>query len=176
MRKMRKMTKGVNGKKKGDEFERAVVRALRAWTSRDFRRTDGSGAIKDAYTYAHELGDVRPKDPEDFPYFPFIIECKSYKKIAYHQIIAGKCLQLDEWLVQLKGDVDTFNKAVDKLKMRGLLFFKANNVEIMVATLYPYRLPDEVHKSVMIYNKKCSIFPMKALMEIPYYKGLLGKC
>lgn len=167
--------KPINQCKKGKVWEREVVKILKSWTALDFRRTDGSGAIKDAYTYAHELGDVRPKDPEDFEIFPFVVECKSYKNIGWHQIINGDCSLLDSWLDQLEGDVNSFNSQVAEKKLRGLLFFNVDNKPNMVATLFPWKLPTELHNTVVVYKNRCSIFPIQKLTQLHYTKNFFNK-
>jgi len=129
----------MNGKgrqNKGKNWERRCAKALSDWSGIEFRRTKGSGADKDAYTLAHELGDIRPKDPLHFEQFPLLVECKAVGKFPFHQILLGQCKVLDSWIGQVFGDRKILQEKAG-LKKDCIVIFKANNVPAMVVINIP---------------------------------------
>jgi Holliday junction resolvase len=120
---------GVNGKQKGNAYERQVVNAfkvlfedegfLRNWSSGSIFGGQNRSRIKGVDTDFSEkvVGDIIV--PEKFP---FTIECKSYKDLDFHNIINGSCKKLDEWIEQAEGDAevgDTYMLLVVKINNKG---------------------------------------------------------
>ena len=125
-------TKKVNGKNKGNTFERKIANALSdrfaeyLGLTSGFRRNSDSGSyfgganVKRAQN--HDLdnacfGDIMcPKN------FIFSIECKNYKTAPSFQSIINKSVpQWDGWIKQASQDAITSNKSP-------LLIIKYNNV------------------------------------------------
>lgn len=129
----------MNSKQKGATWERFVVKTLSEWSGIPMRRTFGSGANKEAFIQAHELGDIRPKDPDNFTRFPFIVECKFYKSLPYHLLNhPNGCATVDEWIDQALSD---FNRAVAANVGRKLILpmivMKTNQVSPWVGVYVP---------------------------------------
>jgi hypothetical protein len=112
-----KLNKKVNGKKKGDTYERIVAKDLSKRFNDVFRRVPQSGAFmggnnrfrnKDLRKDAQEIlaGDlICPQ------WFPLIIECKNYKntpKLQNLMTIGDK--EFDEWVRQAKLESETSGK------------------------------------------------------------------
>lgn len=109
----------VNGKAKGNAFEREIANAFSDFFKDTFKRVPQSGALvggvnrrivedglrKDAVEIL--AGDIIT--PE---WFPFSLECKSYKDFAFHQVLTGENKVLDEWLRQAEDDAAVSNKTM----------------------------------------------------------------
>jgi len=87
----------VEGKPKGNSYEREVAKQLGAWMFNNknmLYKHEDSGARKTVYS-----GDIIPKDADNFPwkFWPFIVECKSgYKQ--HIPTLCGNQKKLREWL------------------------------------------------------------------------------
>jgi len=98
--KQKQKKKRVEGKPKGNAYERKVAKQLGNWMFENgsmLYKHEDSGARKTVYS-----GDVIPKDADNFPwnFWPFIIECKSgYKE--HTPMLCGTQKLLREWLVKL---------------------------------------------------------------------------
>ena len=122
------MKKG-KGKNKGNAFERKVSTELDTWwevPKGTFWRSKISGG-------SNEPGDITPRvlEVDDKPLqWPFVIECKHYKELKFHQLLDARKLkdggQILKWWQQLTTD------QVGTLKIR-LLIFRGNNTPIYVA-------------------------------------------
>lgn len=123
----------VNGKQKGNRFEREVSNTLSsrfaAFTGlqNSFRRSVDSGSFyggtNQSRTETHSLdyavfGDiVCPRN------FNFTIECKNYKDApTLSNIVTGNVKQWDEWIEQASQDAKNANKKM-------LLIIKYNRTE-----------------------------------------------
>lgn len=109
-------------KTKGNSFERIVAEKFCKAYDDNFIRVPNSGAFTgganlhrvDKMTAQQRRvfqGDIIP--PEKLSSLK--LECKSYKTIAWHQIVQGSCKQLDGWIAQATDD-----------KLVWLLLFKIN--------------------------------------------------
>lgn len=95
-------------KQKGSSFEREIANFLTKIYNESFIRAPGSGAYvggknQTRTEFLHEgqirsfKGDIVPG--QSFP--KFNAECKSYADFPFHQVIAGECKTLDNWLEQM---------------------------------------------------------------------------
>jgi len=95
-------------KVKGSSFEREIAKYLSDQYGESFIRAPGSGAYVGGKNQTrtqilHEgqvrsfKGDIVPGESFDL----LNVECKSYADFPFHQVLAGSCLQLEEWLDQL---------------------------------------------------------------------------
>jgi hypothetical protein len=120
--------KKVNGKKKGDSYERLVAKDLSKKFHDTFRRVPQSGAImggqnrfynKNLRVDAQEIlaGDIiTPK------WFPFTIECKNYKDTPkIRNLLSNGDKDLDEWIKQAKGESEVARKP-------WIIVFKVTNI------------------------------------------------
>lgn len=145
---MDKETKGVSksrsrsqnkSKSKGSAFERLVSGMLDKWWkvgAKTFWRTTNSGGWK-------EPGDIAPRmrSGQGSIFFPFVIECKHYRKIRVFDILKDyshlKNLPvLHKWWdqVTLSQMQEYFQRdALIKHEIIRLLIFRPNNYPIMVA-------------------------------------------
>ena len=124
----------INGKSKGNEFERHVSKTLSLWwtsgeTDSVFWRTQNSGARytirkrvdKDTY---HQGGDICDVDPIGKPFCDkFMIELKCYKVIDLWNMINENGF-LVEWWNKLNASASDANKIP-------LLIVKQNNKPIL---------------------------------------------
>jgi hypothetical protein len=152
------MTTKVNGKNKGNTFERKISGLLSTRFSsflgidKAFRRNADSGSFfggSNSYrAEQHDLdnacfGDVMcPKN------FRFTVECKHYKSSpTFQSIVKGNVSQWDDWLEQSENDAKTANK-------EPLLIVKYNNVPeiVFVKTPLKEKTPIAVYKSFNIYQ------------------------
>ncbi len=97
----------VNGKQKGNSFERSVADFLTKLYGEKFLRVPSSGAFiggknivrKDVLSESqirNFKGDIIPG--ESFPRLN--LECKSYADFPFHQLFSGKVKILDTWISQ----------------------------------------------------------------------------
>ena len=127
---------GVNGKQKGNSFERKIANKLsdrfkeHTGLTQAFRRNPDSGsffgASNQSRTETHNLdyavfGDlICPKD------FNFSVECKNYKTgPSFGSIVKGKITQWDEWLKQARQDAKNSTRDM-------MLIIKYNSVDEVV--------------------------------------------
>jgi len=97
----------VNGKQKGNSFERNVANFLTDLYGEQFLRVPSSGALiggknvvrKNTLSEAqirNFKGDIIPGDS-----FPKLnLECKSYADFPFHQLFSGQVKILDTWISQ----------------------------------------------------------------------------
>lgn len=109
--------KKVNGKKKGDSYERLVAKDLSKKFHDTFRRVPQSGAImggqnrfynKDLRKDAQEIlaGDIITPQ-----WFPFTVECKNYKDTPkIRNLLSNGDKDLDQWIKQAKGESEVAGK------------------------------------------------------------------
>jgi len=130
------MSKKVNGKNKGNSYERKIANLLSQrfqpilGIEKGFRRNGDSGSYfggsNQARTQTHNLdyaifGDIIC--PQNFQ---FVIECKHYKTPpSWQSFLDGSVKQWDDWVAQ--NDQDCLNA-----KLPGALIIKYNNVSDMV--------------------------------------------
>ena len=112
-----KVRKKVNGKRKGNAYERDVANDLSKRFNDVFRRVPQSGAFmggvnrfknKNLRKDAQEIlaGDIIcPK------WFPFVIEAKNYKDTPkIHNLFSRGDADLDKWIAQSKGESEVAEK------------------------------------------------------------------
>lgn len=90
------MIKG-GGKRKGSAFERTVAKTCDKWWKakpNTFWRTPLSGGW-------HVPGDISPAHHVNSIWWPFVIECKFYKKISLWELLQSKNPLLLKWWSQL---------------------------------------------------------------------------
>jgi len=126
----------VNGKSKGNSFERKIANLLSArfepvtGISQAFRRNPDSGSFfgasnqkrKETHDLEHaNFGDlICPKN------FNFSVECKFYKTgPSFSSIVKGKITQWDDWIGQAKQDAVNSKKNM-------MLIVKYNGVDEIV--------------------------------------------
>lgn len=96
--------KKVNGKEKGNVFERKIAKIMTEWTGIKFERVPASGGLhwkKDNRVY----GDIVCNDPE----FPLVIECKNRQAWSMDALITGSA-EVKKWWQQVKGDAEATGK------------------------------------------------------------------
>lgn len=115
-------------KSKGNSWENEVCKKLTEIFGGSFIRSMGSGSYiggtnvhrKSTLSQTQIMatkGDIHPAS-----HMPkFNIECKSYKDIAFHQIISGECAQLNKWIDQMlePSDEGDFDLLAFKITRRG---------------------------------------------------------
>ena len=74
--------KGINGRKKGHDFERQIAKVISKWTNMVIARSPQSGGW-------NSQGDITPKKPEDMVKFPFNMELKKREKWNFSELITG---------------------------------------------------------------------------------------
>ena len=72
----------VQGRPKGQKFERDIAKLLTVWTGVEFRRTPMSGGW-------NKTGDITPKNPEMMEKFPFSIECKNHENWSLGKLLGA---------------------------------------------------------------------------------------
>lgn len=132
----------INSKNKGSAFEREIAHLLTEIFKKDFSRTPGSGAftggknrvrtagLSDAATTTLTGDLIIPTG------FPFSIECKSYAKMPWHQIMHGECKQLDGWLKQAIEDANSINLTqliIIKINHNGMFFVIPSNAQHLLS-------------------------------------------
>lgn len=111
-------------KAKGNAWENEICKFFGETLGGNFQRVPNSGAYiggKNVFRKEHlsegqaraAKGDIIP--PDDLP--KLNIEAKNYADIAFHQIIDGKCKQLDTWIDQTEepADADDFSMTIFKI-------------------------------------------------------------
>jgi len=130
------MSKKVNGKNKGNSYERKIANLLSQrfrpilGIEKGFRRNGDSGSYfggtNQTRTQTHSLdyaifGDIIC--PQNFKY---VIECKHYKTPpSWQSFLDGSVKQWDDWIAQN-------NQDAENAKLPGALIIKYNNVADMV--------------------------------------------
>ena len=100
-------------KAKGSSFEREVANFLSKIYGESFIRAPGSGAYvggknQSRKEFLHE-GQIRSFKGDIVPgqsFTQFNAECKSYADFPFHQVLSGKCKQLDTWISQMMDVAD----------------------------------------------------------------------
>ena len=155
----------VNGKNKGNTFERKIANLLsqrfeaHTGIKQAFRRNSDSGSFfggsnqKRIQTHNMEnatLGDINcPKS------FAYSIECKHYKKAPlFAHILTQNCREWDGWIQQAEQDSANTNKKL-------LIIIKYNNVEEFALVKEP------VPGSAVIVYKDYFVVPLKQLLALP---------
>jgi hypothetical protein len=96
------------GKSKGNGWEREVADFLSELYGESFVRVPNSGAFIGGKN-SHRKGNLSEQQIRSFkgdiipgPSFPHLnLEAKFYKDFAFHQVLAGSCKQLDDWINQI---------------------------------------------------------------------------
>lgn len=96
------------GKAKGNGWEREVADFLSELYGESFVRVPNSGAFIGGKN-SHRKGNLSEQQIRGFkgdiipgPSFPHLnLEAKFYKDFAFHQVLAGSCKQLDDWINQI---------------------------------------------------------------------------
>lgn len=116
------------GKAKGNGWEREVADFLSNLYGESFVRVPNSGAFIGGKN-SHRKTNLSEQQIRGFkgdiipgPSFPNLnLEAKFYKDFAFHQVLAGSCKQLDEWINQIfdTADADDFNMLAMKFNRKG---------------------------------------------------------
>ncbi len=157
---------GVNGKQKGNTFERKMANVLserfaaHTGIEKPFRRNPDSGSFfggtnidrKEIYdTDWAVYGDlICPRN------FNFSVECKHYKKAPIlNAILNEKVTEWDKWIGQAKQDAEACEKDM-------LIIIKYNNTEELVITE-----ADTIDEEPIIIYKDMEIHTLKTVLENP---------
>jgi hypothetical protein len=127
---------GVNGKSKGNGFERKIANVLserfkeHTGLEQSFRRNIDSGSFfgggNQFRTQTHDLSKASFGDIVTPPGFKYSIECKFYKTApGIKSLLNQDIKQWDEWLKQAEQDCTNSNQEM-------ALIIKYNNVEEIV--------------------------------------------
>lgn len=156
----------VNGKQKGNSWERDIANMFSEEFEDTFRRVPNSGAIVGGLNRklikeglrqdAVEIlaGDIIvPKD------FPFSLECKSYQDFEFHRVVQGSCKTLDGWIEQAESDANVSKKDF-------LLIMKFNRKGSFVCSL-PHSLQSHL-ENYMWYKGKYLIYTLEEFLKHKY--------
>ena len=139
------MKKGINGRTKGSGFERHVagliIDAFKEYgiQKEDCYRTPLSGGHR--FAAKSDPGDLL-MTPKLQALFPFVVECKFYKKLNWVDLMnpVGLKSQFGTWWAQA-------TKAAHELSKPPLLVFKGNRTDVYCMGLsvqikkYPVKIP-----------------------------------
>jgi len=108
---------GVNGKKKGNSWEREVAKIFTEAFGEDFRRVPMSGAFSGGINI-HRVKGLRQDVVEGLTgdiispkWFPYTVEAKNYAdEPKFHQVIAGESKMLKKWIKQSKEELAATSK------------------------------------------------------------------
>jgi len=104
---------GINGKKKGNSYEREIANEFSELFQDTFRRVPQSGAIVGGLnrsknlTLRQDAQEILAGDIISPEWFPFSIECKNYGEKTgpnIYCILEKPDKKLDEWIAQGRGD------------------------------------------------------------------------
>jgi len=157
---------GVNGKNKGNSFERKIGNLLSArfkeYTGLEtsFRRNADSGSFWGASNQAriktHDTSKATFGDiicPENFL---FSVECKFYQTSpSFHMILKREIKQWDLWIAQASQDAHNAGKHM-------LVIIKYNGIEEFVIL---NTLPENVKESFKY--KDFFVLPLKLFLSLP---------
>lgn len=155
---------GVNGKQKGNSFERKIANLLsdrfaeHTGIEKPFRRNPDSGSFfggsnidrKDVYDTEWAIyGDlICPKN------FNFSIECKHYKTPpTLNAILKGEVTEWDKWISQARQDSKASEKAM-------LIIIKYNRTETLTITE-----KDTISNDPIIIYKDTEIHTLDAVLQ-----------
>lgn len=139
--------KKVNGKSKGNKFERDISKKLSLYITNNEKsdtvwRSISSGAFatnkkKKGIKISHNVGDLTTTSDESKLFFDiFNVECKSYKKIDLTNLFTNNCLILD-WYKKLYNDCE-FNDDLEYNKVPFLIYKQDFKPVIGVTTLHAF--------------------------------------
>lgn len=147
-----KAKKKVNGKRKGNSFERQIAKVLNGrFNTEEFCRSPGSGAFATTHNlpdYLKVAGDLIT--PEKFS---FIIECKNGYKLELDDPFRRKS---DLWSFIKQAERDAANSKKD-----WMVIYKKNNRTklVIVGARYP------IHNE-MVLNQQYYIYNMADFLEL----------
>lgn len=118
----------INSKNKGNTWEREIAKFLSKLFNESFIRTSLSGAFVGGQN-AHRKevlsdsqitmskGDIIPPDNM----LKLNIEAKFYSDLSFHQLVDGKCQQLDNWIDQsnVTSDATDISFIIFKINRKG---------------------------------------------------------
>ena len=115
-------------KTKGSTWEREISQNLSKLYNENFRRVPTSGAFvggknssRKASMGSNQIqatkGDIIP--PDTWKYWN--CEAKNYNELPFHQLVTGKCNQIDTWISQVfdAADQDDLNIILIKISRKG---------------------------------------------------------
>ena len=148
------------GKTKGNSWEREVASFLTDLYGEPFVRVPNSGAFIGGKNH-HRKSNLSEEQIRGFkgdiipgPSFPKLnIEGKFYADFPFHQVVAGSCKQLDQWLDQLmvSADADDFNLLAMKFNRKGaFIALEMKNVPPVQIGLNHMRYHSEKHGAWII--------------------------
>jgi hypothetical protein len=170
----------VNGKNKGNSFERLISKKLSLWASdntRDdiFWRSENSGGRFTIRNKQNKYTETQDGDLAcivgDEKYRIFLdkisIECKSYKNINLYDFITGTSNGITSFWRQAKKQAEQSNKLP-------LLIVKKNNMPIIVFTdkvLHKYLMDDfniSELMSIKYKNEFIFLYKFEQIIELDY--------
>src|SRR4030066_1507325 len=107
----------VNGKQKGNAFERYISNLFQERYGDVWKRTPQSGAITGGFNRAANLNlrqdakEILSSDIIAPTWFEYALECKAYNdEPKFHSLLNGDSKKLDEWISQADSDAKFSNK------------------------------------------------------------------
>lgn len=94
-----KKKKRVNGRKKGHNAERALVKQFETWWGSDFYRTPGSGSFA-TRGFSHQQMSLAGDIVTDDPRFPFCVESKKVEGWTLEQMLTSDKTKMHDWWAQ----------------------------------------------------------------------------
>lgn len=157
------MTNKINGKSKGNTFERKIANKLSdrfkevTGLEKSFIRNSDSGSFfggkNQKRVQTHDLEKATFGDIICPNNFNFSIECKHYKTSpSFKSIVEGKVVQWDSWIAQAEQDATNSNKKV-------MLIIKYNNVDEIVF------ITDELPIQNVLKYKEYSLLSLTNLLS-----------
>lgn len=110
---------GINGKKKGNSYEREIANEFSERFNDTFRRVPQSGALVGGMnrdrnlTLRQDAQEILAGDIISPAWFPFSIECKNYGEKTgpnIYCILEKSDKKMDEWVAQGRGDAEFSKK------------------------------------------------------------------
>ena len=154
---------GVNGNKKGKNWERELCHKLEEQFDDKFKRVPASGAhfggsnISRAEGIREDAKEILSGDLICPLGFPFSIECKSYKAFPFHKILQGECKELDEWIEQARQDASLSDKEF-------IVFMKFNNIGAYVCL--DLKNIKKMPLNFMVYKNKYILMTMETFFDL----------
>lgn len=159
--------KQINSKRKGNDNEHNLARALTEWTGIKFGRVPSSGGLR-WEGESRFIGDVVPQD--ETVNFPFTIETKSYKKLILQNGKFSKVI-LKFWAQCLEDCKRSGKLPMLIVRENGMpkdewhIFFSPENIDIAFT--------NKVNLNTEVINSKIfRCITMKDLSKIPFKQFL----
>jgi len=103
------MSDRINSKNKGSRNERYATQALEEWTSMPFTRVPQSGGLR--WQGGQNItGDIIPEDMYELEAFPFSVEVKVRKELAFEDLLLPNNSDILKFWAQSTADAARVNK------------------------------------------------------------------